>query len=785
MAFNLGQRIRVSSKHADIDERKGPFNSITEALNANSPTSREKGRTVYIIENGKVVEYWFEAGTADSDLVKKTQGGSGDLTPVFKTATMTDIGASESETQDDIDQKFATWIESQGFVIPQGEIWFFELLREGSDPDESSSNLTLEQVRQNSNVVEGNIVGNEEFDKQGDRKAFAQMSDVYDNAVGEITYTDTIKNTTSTIKVGQDQDIDENNLTLQGEFIKLQGGDDDVYNKNTTDLTTKKVLVQDYNDGKLYTYEGSLVGDIIFENARLKKADVAPAEGWKDGIYFLVEDGTYSNLTPPLTAVPNKMNIGTVKNGVWELKVVDVVNPSVINGFASNSSIDSGSAKNDKLLYSAIKKLRFDDGIDIVVPSTDYEYTIDYKTLQSYTNNGSVVTQQANLTPQEFTTRAMVFTGDKADVTFDAGYGDEFIIFCKAIQNATQMCAVYMKTGKTTLTRIIFDVTGTYNLGDTPTLFPIDRTKTISFDYTDDLYIKVYQDGALICQFTKASSYYDKPALGIVGHDNLTKKYTYALYGTTPTIPEQPDVIVTEEVLIGEGNVSQEYKKVIFQNGNFKTIPDVAVDSNYPYKDKRIVLFGDSISVNEASSAYEAKMKLKTKCDNIIRVGQGGQSYAGVLANYGSQINAQNPDLVIMHVTNDHRNNETIGDLNSPISAGTMVGGLRKILTDIIAYNKNVKIIICTPLTAGGGGALPASDSANSIGKFMVDYAEAMIRVARVYGCSIVDLSSECGFRPRVEESETDRVYTNDGVHPISVGYEVMTSIISKKVNSL
>ena len=133
MAFNLGQRIRVSSKHADIDERKGPFNSITEALNANSPTSREKGRTVYIIENGKVVEYWFEAGTADSDLVKKTQEGSAYVTTIFKSVTMSDIGAEESETEEAITQKLATWIENQNFVIPEGEIWAFELEREGTD----------------------------------------------------------------------------------------------------------------------------------------------------------------------------------------------------------------------------------------------------------------------------------------------------------------------------------------------------------------------------------------------------------------------------------------------------------------------------------------------------------------------------------------------------------------------------------------------------------------------------------------------------------------------------
>ena len=225
MAFNLGQKIRVSSKHADIDERKGPFNSITEALNANSSASRDIGRTVYIIENNKVVEYWFEAGTADSDLVKKTQGGSGELKPVFITTTMTDIQALESETQEAIDQKFATWIGSQGFVIPEGEIWFFELLREGSD---EGSNLTLEQARQNSNIVEGLIVGNEEFNKQENRKAFAQISDVQDYV------NEQIEARTKEVTKSELDTLISNSQLVEGALYKITDAESWMINGDTT-----------------------------------------------------------------------------------------------------------------------------------------------------------------------------------------------------------------------------------------------------------------------------------------------------------------------------------------------------------------------------------------------------------------------------------------------------------------------------------------------------------------------------------------------------------------------
>ena len=43
------------------------------------------------------------------------------------------------------------------------------------------SDLTLEQARLNGNTVDDVILGSSEFDKQGDRKSFAQLSDVYDN----------------------------------------------------------------------------------------------------------------------------------------------------------------------------------------------------------------------------------------------------------------------------------------------------------------------------------------------------------------------------------------------------------------------------------------------------------------------------------------------------------------------------------------------------------------------------------------------------------------------------
>lgn len=53
------------------------------------------------------------------------------------------------------------------------------------NPVVSATGGGLEQARQNGNVVDGNVLGSAEFNKQGDRKAFAQLGDVYDNQLTE------------------------------------------------------------------------------------------------------------------------------------------------------------------------------------------------------------------------------------------------------------------------------------------------------------------------------------------------------------------------------------------------------------------------------------------------------------------------------------------------------------------------------------------------------------------------------------------------------------------------
>jgi len=71
MSFNLAQPVLITNASSNVDFNYGPFNSVAAANAAVIGDLREKGRTVGILVGGSVVEYWWESGITDSDLVVK------------------------------------------------------------------------------------------------------------------------------------------------------------------------------------------------------------------------------------------------------------------------------------------------------------------------------------------------------------------------------------------------------------------------------------------------------------------------------------------------------------------------------------------------------------------------------------------------------------------------------------------------------------------------------------------------------------------------------------------
>lgn len=69
--FQIGSKIDIRNPAADVDIRYGTYNSVAEAKSSVILALREKGLTVGVIDNGKVIEYWWRDGVTDNDLIPK------------------------------------------------------------------------------------------------------------------------------------------------------------------------------------------------------------------------------------------------------------------------------------------------------------------------------------------------------------------------------------------------------------------------------------------------------------------------------------------------------------------------------------------------------------------------------------------------------------------------------------------------------------------------------------------------------------------------------------------
>ena len=73
MAFNISQPVDVRSRCANVDLLYGPYNSIEDACSAIPESRRTIGRTVGIVMNNSISEYWWKSGIEDADLVQKIE----------------------------------------------------------------------------------------------------------------------------------------------------------------------------------------------------------------------------------------------------------------------------------------------------------------------------------------------------------------------------------------------------------------------------------------------------------------------------------------------------------------------------------------------------------------------------------------------------------------------------------------------------------------------------------------------------------------------------------------
>lgn len=212
---------------------------------------------------------------------------------------------------------------------------------------------------------------------------------------------------------------------------------------------------------------------------------------------------------------------------------------------------------------------------------------------------------------------------------------------------------------------------------------------------------------------------------------------------------------------------------------------------NYPYKGKKIALYGDSITVDYYSEVYAAMMKTLLQADEVLRFGKSGGNFAHDLqaSQYLTPLLNSNPDVVIIHSVNSHRANVPLGNMGSTEGEASDIGGLKHIVNSLISNNKNIEIYFCTPLCYGDVKELGyensfGSTSPNTLGKYLSDYVRNYEDFCRNYGLNLVNLTEKCGFKDSVESFASTRYYTLDGVHPNYHGYKRMTGIIADYINN-
>lgn len=99
---SLANRIQVNTNCANNDVLYGPYNSIAEAISSIPPAllngEGARGRTIGVLEDDKVVEYWWQPQGEGYDFVKKYDG-SVDVTMGEAFTTNMAVGGIDSGTQ--------------------------------------------------------------------------------------------------------------------------------------------------------------------------------------------------------------------------------------------------------------------------------------------------------------------------------------------------------------------------------------------------------------------------------------------------------------------------------------------------------------------------------------------------------------------------------------------------------------------------------------------------------------------------------------------------------------
>lgn len=134
----------------------------------------------------------------------------------------------------------------------------------------------------------------------------------------------------------------------------------------------------------------------------------------------------------------------------------------------------------------------------------------------------------------------------------------------------------------------------------------------------------------------------------------------------------------------------------------------------------------------------------------------------------------------IEHGVNDWGNQIPVGTLDDYINAtnkDSFAYAYKQIINRIFLYNKNAKVILCTPRQAYGfNGYLPACNQPHPVsGIYLHEYADLVRQIAQYEGFPVADFYNECGGEHNLKSLSID-----DAVHPNDAGYQMMANVLIK-----
>ena len=209
------------------------------------------------------------------------------------------------------------------------------------------------------------------------------------------------------------------------------------------------------------------------------------------------------------------------------------------------------------------------------------------------------------------------------------------------------------------------------------------------------------------------------------------------------------------------------------------------------FKNKIINVLGDSITFGVGASSlensYVGLLKKEYGDCTVNNYGISGTRIARRREPYTvfpeadqdflSRIDGmqRNADLVVVFGgVNDYGHGDaTLGDVND-YDPYTFCGALNILFKELYLQYPEAKFLMMTPLHKID------EDKKNSLGLTLVDYVEAIKKVAAKYAVPVVDLYSRSGICPVDEDLKL--LDTTDGLHPNDKGHKKIFNLLNNYI---